>query len=236
MTFPVAIAVPAQTVELTSEGRQALRHLKAHLGAYDAFAVLPDALTDTLADLPAKRFPAGAFRSTSHYSRLLLSDEFYAEFSDYDYVLVYQLDCLVFSNQLDAWCDRLYDYVGAPWTKRNANGEAYFTDVGNGGLSLRRVESFRRVLGAWKRSLLMRASDAWRNPWPYEDKFWSLEAPRLDPSYRIPPPEVAVAFSFETEPRYCFERNGCRLPFGCHGWARHDPEFWRPHLLDPEEK
>ena len=231
MSFRVAIAVPTQTVELTSEGRQSLRHLKAYLGAYDAFAVLPDALPDTLADLRAKRFPAGAFRSTSHYSRLLLSDEFYAAFSDYDYVLVYQLDCLVFSDELDAWCERHYDYVGAPWTRRDANGEPYFTDVGNGGLSLRRVETCRRVLASRKRSPLEIVRDALRNPWPYEDKFWSLEAPRLDRSFRIPTPEVAVAFSFETEPRYCFERNGCRLPFGCHRWATHDRAFWEPHLL-----
>jgi hypothetical protein len=235
MSFQVAIAVPAQTVDLRSEGRQSLRHLEAHLGAYDAFAVLPNALPGTLADLPAKRFPARAFRSTSSYSGLLVSDEFYAAFSDYDYVLVYQLDCLVFSDQLGAWCEQSYDYVGAPWTRRDANGNPYFTDVGNGGLSLRRVESCRRVLAARKRSALERARDALRNPWPYEDKFWSLEAPRLDPSFRIPPPDIAVSFSFETEPRYCFRQNGHRLPFGCHRWATYDPEFWRPHLLEPEE-
>lgn len=74
-----------------------------------------------------------------------------------------------------------------------------------------------------------------RNPWPYEDKFWSLEAPRLDPSFQIPPPEVAVAFSFETEPRFCFEANGHRLPFGCHRWMTHDPDFWRPFLRPPAD-
>jgi hypothetical protein len=227
----VAIAVPAQTLELGPEARQSLRHLGAHLGCYDAFAVLPKGMHDTLAGLPAKRFAARAFRSTSRYSRLLVSDEFYAAFSDYEYVLVYQLDCLVFSDELEAWCERGYDYLGAPWTRRTPGGEPYFAGVGNGGLSLRRVDSCRRVLARRKRSTLRKMRDAVRNPWPYEDKFWSLEAPRLDTSFRIPPPEVAVAFSFETEPRFCFEANGRRLPFGCHRWMTHDPEFWRPHLL-----
>jgi small ligand-binding sensory domain FIST len=27
------------------------------------------------------------------------------------------MDCLVFSDQLLAWCNRGYDYVGAPWFK-----------------------------------------------------------------------------------------------------------------------
>jgi hypothetical protein len=225
------VVVPAQTLELGAEARQALRHLRAYLESYDVFAVLPRSLTGTLAGLPAKRFRTAAFRSTRTYSRLLVSDEFYAAFTDYEYVLVHQLDCLVFSDSLGSWCERGYDYVGAPWTRRNPEGEPYFTDVGNGGLSLRRVESCRRVLARRKRSLLRRARDRLKDPWPFEDKFWSLEAPGLDPSFRIPSAEVAVGFSFETEPRFCFEANGRRLPFGCHRWMTHDPEFWRPYLL-----
>jgi hypothetical protein len=231
----VAVVVPAQSLELGADARQSLRHLRTYAGAYDSYAALPEDLSGTLAGLPAKRFAAGAFRNTSHYSRLLVSDDFYASFSDYDYVLVHQLDCLLFSDRLLEWCERGYDYVGAPWTRHTPAGEPYFTEVGNGGLSLRRVESCRRVLAAREPSTLTKVRDALRNPWPYEDKFWSLEAPRLDRSFRIPTPEVAVAFSFETEPRFCYEANGRRLPFGCHRWMTHDPEFWRPYLLDPEE-
>jgi hypothetical protein len=65
----------------------------------------------------------------------------------------------------------------------------------------------------------------------YEDKFWSEEAPRLLQTFRVPPPEVAVAFAFETEPRFCYEQNDRRLPFGCHRWSTHDRAFWEPHLL-----
>jgi hypothetical protein len=230
----VAVAVPAQSLELDPDAQQALRHLRSHLGSYDAFAAIPDNLSGTLPGLRPKPFPARAFRSTRSYSSLLLSDEFYAAFANYDYVLVHQLDCLVFSDELAAWCERGYDYVGAPWTRRTPAGEPFFTEVGNGGLSLRRIASCRRVLALNRRSGLGRLRAALRNRWPFEDKFWSLEAPRLDPAFQIPPPEVAVAFSFETEPRFCFEENGRRLPFGCHRWMTHDPEFWRPHLLpDP---
>jgi hypothetical protein len=227
----IAVVVPTHTVELGPEGRQALLHLRAHLDSYDTFAVLPKGLPGTIAGLPAKRFPARSFRSPGSYSRLLLTDDFYAAFSDYDYILIHQLDALVFSNGLASWCERGYDYVGAPWTRRTPAGEPFFTDVGNGGLSIRRVESCRRVLASGKRSALRRAYDRLKNPWPFEDKFWSLAAPRIDPSFRIPEPEVAVAFGIETEPRFCFETNGRRLPFGCHRWMAHDPEFWQPYLL-----
>ena len=74
---------------------------------------------------------------------------------------------------------------------------------------------------------------AWNARYRYEDKFWSSDAPRLLPGFRIPPPKVAVGFAFETHPRFCFERNGGRLPFGAIAWAFHDRAFWEPHLLPP---
>ena len=64
-----------------------------------------------------------------------------------------------------------------------------------------------------------------------EDKFWSEMARRLDPTFRIPPPEEALSFAFETNPRECFELNGRRLPFGCHKWWFHDRAFWEPYLI-----
>ncbi len=64
-----------------------------------------------------------------------------------------------------------------------------------------------------------------------EDKFWSKRGPHYDPSFRVPPPEVALRFAFETHPAYSYELNGRRLPFGCHAWGRYDRAFWEPFLL-----
>jgi hypothetical protein len=248
--------VPTQTLELDTDRRVSLRHLTTHLGSHDIYAVVPDTLDGSLGGLPRKDFAAGFFTGLRSYSKLLLSDDFYAAFADYDFVLIYQLDCLVFSDALVAWCDRGYDYVGAPWTRRDSEGRPLFTGVGNGGLSLRRIDACRRVLAAARRpsarlrssaalarALAVRAASRARQgpcavraslstPFLFEDKFWSLEAPGIDPSFRIPPPEVAVGFAFETEPRFCFEANGGRLPFGCHRWASYDRAFWEPYLLE----
>ena len=249
----VAVAVPVYRPALEPDEEVSLRHLRAHLGRYDTYLVAPEGLGLPL-DLPAKRF---AFASHRDYSDLLLSAAFYEAFAGYDHLLVHQLDCLVLSDELDAWCERGFDYVGAPWVRRGPDGRPCFAGVGNGGLSLRRVETFLRVLelaarpfervrlaatqaAAAARRFAVRlprvrtaARAALGARYRYEDKFWSNEAPRLLPEFRIPRAEVAVAFAFETEPRFCLEQNGGRLPFGVHRWAFHDRGLWEPYLLPP---
>jgi hypothetical protein len=88
------------------------------------------------------------FENLSAYNRLMLSVEFYGRFGEFEYMLVYQLDAWVFSDELDFWCKEGYDYIGAPWfddfgTHENGNN---LWAVGNGGFSLRRVTSFLEIL------------------------------------------------------------------------------------------
>jgi len=64
-----------------------------------------------------------------------------------------------------------------------------------------------------------------------EDHFWSGRASYFYPAFRVAPPEVALQFAFEVAPAWCFERNGRKLPFGAHAWAKYDRGFWEPHLL-----
>ena len=66
-----------------------------------------------------------------------------------------------------------------------------------------------------------------------EDGFWAFFAPTYNPIFRIPDTETALRFSFEINPRLCFEQVGGRLPFGCHAWEKHDPEFWRRFIPPP---
>ncbi len=65
----------------------------------------------------------------------------------------------------------------------------------------------------------------------HEDQFWSDRAHLFDPAFRVAPPDVAVGFAFEVAPRYCYEANRRRLPFGCHAWAKYDRAFWEPYLI-----
>jgi hypothetical protein len=260
----VAILVPLHTLTLTSEEQISFRHLRRYLGDRETFLVLPEGLAGTIDDLPSRRFDARYFTSHRAHQRLMLDSRLYESFAAYTFVLVYHLDSLVLSDELGRWCGEPYDYVGAPWTTRDADGAPRFAGVGNGGFSLRRVSACLRALEAGRepaarvqtgaqfatatatriarraatgaregrlRGAAAATLGALRDSYLYEDKFFGTVAPKLLDDFRVPTAEVAVSFAFETEPRYCYERNGRRLPFGGHKWTAHDRAFWEPHLL-----
>lgn len=124
------------------------RHLVHFLGGFDKYLVSPKSLGATLEGFHVKHFPNEFFHSTATYSALLISPEFYRAFARYKYILVYQLDSLVFSDKLLDWCARDLDYVGAPWFSEDGADFVEESAVGNGGLSLRKIESFLKVLEA----------------------------------------------------------------------------------------
>ena len=89
---------------------------------------------------------------------------------------------------------------------------------------LKRLRTFngaRREMGRWH----LRSGR--RN----EDYFWSDEAVKYYPEFKIPSVETSLRFAFEVGPRLCFRMNNRQLPFGCHAWPRYDRAFWEPYLL-----
>ena len=267
MTASKTVAVVATLSDrdaLTADEEISLRHLVHHLGHYDKFAVAPDGLTAIPTGFGAKRFPRRFFGSAAAHCRLMLSEEFYTAFAEYEYILLYHLDALVLSDRLAEWCAKDYDYIGAPWVTSPDSPWVDRPRVGNGGFSLRRVEAFLRVLrqgrasapfaGYWERLVKTRPRAAWGlpvakgvkyltsarkharrwpecNPFGNEDYFWSDEASRFDPTFRVAPFEAGLQFGFEVAPRLCLELNKGQLPFGCHAWPRYDRQFWAPYLL-----
>lgn len=85
------------------------------------------------------------FDGIKGYNTLMLSEQFYQRFADYDYMLLYQLDAYVFENQLERWITLGIDYVGAPTYSTNDSLLKLSSQgkiVGNGGFSLRKIKSF----------------------------------------------------------------------------------------------
>ena len=93
-----------------------------------------------------KRFDDSYFTGISSYSRLLLTPDFYHCFEEYTYMLIYQLDGWVFRDELDEWCGKEYEYIGAPFFLQD--GKKRLPVVGNGGVSLRNIAAMLRVLSA----------------------------------------------------------------------------------------
>ena len=142
----VAIAVPMYKHVLDADEEISFRHLIHFLGGFDKYLVSPESLGLSLEGFGVKSFRNEFFHSTATYSALLISPEFYRAFAGYRYILVYQLDSLVFSNKLLDWCAKDLDYVGAPWFSEDGADFVQESAVGNGGLSLRKIESFLKVL------------------------------------------------------------------------------------------
>ena len=142
----VAVVVPIYRQDLLAEERQSLRHLDTYLGGYDRFFIAPRSLAPRRRGFEVMPFPDRCFESVDSYSRLLLSASFYRRFERYRFMLIYQLDSLVFEDSLADWCEAGWDYLGAPWLKDPERPERGFSRVGNGGLCLRRVAACLRVL------------------------------------------------------------------------------------------
>lgn len=144
----VAIVVPWYKERLTVDEEISLRHVQHYLGSYDKYLVTPGSLKIELPDFEVRTFSDEYFRSVLAYNKLMLAPRFYKTFNNYRYILLYQLDALVFSDQLMEWCATELDYIGAPWLKNMDVPEEGFSNVGNGGFSLRKVDSMLKVLSS----------------------------------------------------------------------------------------
>lgn len=264
----VAILIPAYyKPKFSSEELISLEHLEKYLGKYDKYFIVPDNVDVNKKEKKEFRFvkfPSKYFPSSKTYNKLLLSEGFYNKFSEYKFILIYQLDALVFSDQLLRWCKSGYDHIAAPWFRpiigSLSNKKGSSPIVGNGGFCLRNVQKCMKILKRVNKLSRRSSNNLWvRRFWflwavasgkshkiwldapadnyPFnEDGFWSLEAPKYLSSYKNAPYEEALKFAFERFPRKCFKLNKGKLPFGCHAWYKYDKEFWLPYIRNWETK
>ena len=183
--------------------------------------------------------PRECFASIPGYSRLLLSDAFYAGYSEYEFMLILQTDAIVLRDDLDWWCAQPFDYVGAPWPDGyelfvNAgprfdgdNGKRIHVTVGNGGFSLRRIRKARSLLAEFPEVI-----EVFHRTGSSEDLFFAVMG-SLSNDYVVPNEITASRFSMELRPALYYAGNGGHLPMGTHAWFKSDVDFWRKHLPGP---
>lgn len=249
----VVVVVPLYKPELSPCERASLRQTVQVLGNYPIVLLVPQGL-----DLSATlhEFPALAVREVSDewlgrkngiagYNRMMLSEEFYDLFRDYEYLLICHTDAWIFRDELSAWCAKGYDCVAAPWVRRRIYDlpilkhylhwrlarsvrsgqlirQSLYGKVGNGGLSLRRVERFRAACAMYTAEIehFCAAGSHLGN----EDVFWAV----VPDNFRYPSQEEALQFAFDTNPAYCYDLCNGRLPMGCHSWSKPRMlRFWR---------
>ena len=156
----VAVIVPGYNrAQFTQDEEISFRQLEHFLGRYDKFLVVPESLAIERPGFQLQRFADMYFGSAAANNKLMLSPTFYHAFRKYRYILIYHLDALVFSDTLLEWCAEDWDYIGPPWLQSADSPWVGTPRVGNGGFSLRKVESFLRVL----------SSDTY---WIHPDDYW----------------------------------------------------------------
>ncbi|MFT3754053.1 MAG: DUF5672 family protein [Paludibacter sp.] len=126
-------------------------------------------------DYCIKYFDAIYFKNTIGYNHLMTSKCFYKSFEEYKYMLVYQLDAYVFKDELEVWCAKGFDLIGAPLIEDKYGVEnKYFLKGMNGGLSLRNIGYCIRLLSY--KGPVLRPNAIWKivkNEFP-TDKFKML--------------------------------------------------------------
>ncbi len=98
--------------------------------------------------------PDAWLKSWDSYNLMKRSLAFYLLFKQYDFMLTYELDCLIFSNNWEKANSFNYDFIGAPWfefeTDSNVNKEfnTTFKSGLNSGFSLRNIPKCIAILTA----------------------------------------------------------------------------------------
>ncbi len=136
------------------------------------------------------------------YNELLTSVSFYETFAEYEFVLIFQTDAMLFPFSPYSIQDFCYwDFVGAPWGHWPEHILA-----GNGGLSLRRVSKMLEVCREF--------------PWATGDRDAEDIYFARVPGIRYAPRYVSQRFSVETLLHDC--------PLGCHKpWWVLKGEEWK---------
>lgn len=148
----VVVVIPIHKPDPTKNELASLAQCYKILGSHPIRIVAPEGLdtnayTKVVPDAEFVFIDKVWLSSIVQYNKLKISLYFYNLFKDYEYLLTYELDAWVFRDELLYWCDKGYDYIGAPWFEDWCDGSSKeFLSGGNSGFSLRKVSSIRKII------------------------------------------------------------------------------------------
>lgn len=151
MDKKIAVVIPAHKEELSAEETISFLRCKEILAGYDVFLLHPQELNinryvTLYPAILSKPVPGEWLSSVEAYNTMKRSAAFYHLFEAYDYLLTYELDAYIFSDDWNkAHCFQ-YDYTGAPWFAGYSEQSTEIMGVGNSGFSMRNIKSCLSVL------------------------------------------------------------------------------------------
>lgn len=227
----VVVVIPIYKLILTENEKISLKQLNKILGdKYNIVFIAPESLSFDYGNeynyFKIERYSDQYFKNTASYSEMLLSVAFYQRFSKYQYMLIYQLDAFVFSDQLENFCHMDFDYIGAPIPKAFNLWRSIGCFVGNGGFSLRKIDSTIRLLE--NKDHILGDHPMKKTFKEIEDLFFAFCGTKKEFNFKVAP--VSVAMKFSLEYGSLLKKLKTKLPFGCHGWYKTNTYIWKPFI------
>ncbi|WP_027397413.1 DUF5672 family protein [Anaerovibrio lipolyticus] len=222
----VVIVIPIYSEKISDVELIALKQLDKVLYAYPKVFIAPRGLEFSYGSFcemwDVVELDKDYFTGTVSYSSLLLSVDFYRKFSDYEYMLIYQLDGFVFSDRLFEFCELGFDYIGSAWpmNHRYTIGRRR-AKIGNGGVSLRKISSTIKLLE--QKEKIIKTYHLENMFLKVEDYFFSFCGSKENLNFKVPAIPVARKFclDFPTDlpmALKCFKKRD--IPFALHGWNK----------------
>ncbi|KAA2239896.1 hypothetical protein F0L74_27305 [Chitinophaga agrisoli] len=261
----LCVIIPAHKSRLTVEEAISLQACYNRLQHYHCYLLhgadgfSPEEYLDIHPQLKLKRVPANWLSSVQQYNRMKVNPSFYELFRDYQFMLTYELDAYIFSNDITAHHGFDYDYIGAPIFEgyQQAAPDAPFHGALNSGFSMRNVTACRVMLDKlqlykawWKKNKFLLVNfpflrrvvnPNWRSVMDHDHLRGYLKGGYFNEDIIWSEVIPALFPSFKVAPPeaaalFSFEVNPERLyqltgqlPLGCHAWTRF-PAFWKNHI------
>ena len=141
----VAIVIPTHKSQPDNNEEISLRCLDNKLGDFNKYIICPENIEPKILLKNSKiiKFDKNHFETWPNYNSLLKTNTFWDKFKNYDFILIYQTDCLVFKSNIEEWLKLDYSFIGPPQINLKKEKLGF---VGNGGFSLRKVSDHLEAL------------------------------------------------------------------------------------------
>lgn len=230
----LVIVIPVYKADLDKYEQMSLQRLSQVIKtSFDIVLVMPEGLNiESYNNIYPGKINTLAlnkqyFCNRKGYSYLCETTQFYECFSDYKFMLIYQLDGWIFENDLNRFIKMDYDYIGAPWKQSLAIPRT----VGNGGVSLRKISKFIEIC-KWLDPKDINEKYAAQ----IEDIFFCLYVKKkLKDKFNIAPVNVGLDFCIDKNPTYWMSESKGKLPMCVHAFQKHY-SYWEDKFNNADIK
>jgi hypothetical protein len=151
----LCIIIPVHKPVPSADEIISLKAAQAQLVKYDCFLIYPDGMDTAIynslfPELKLKPVNSKWLSSVEQYNKMKLSLDFYMLFSNYHYMLTYELDAYIFHSDFEDTGAFNFDFIGAPFFEGywEAKPGASLLKGCNSGFSIRNVGSCIKVLSS----------------------------------------------------------------------------------------